>query len=168
MPRPPGATGTGRGGRCERRRPGTSAWAGSRIWPSPGRVVRVAAELPRRRLPPAGGSREGRKGGGGGESATGRDGAAERDRDRGGGSRLRPAGGVRAPLPPSRRLSPGSEQRRRPAEPGRAGLPGKGDTLQLLRLQMQTHPIDSSEVTSAYNRAKFGCGVDGIKAHVSE
>lgn len=53
-------------------------------------------------------------------------------------------------------------------EPGYAELQGKGDTLQLLRLQMQTHPIDSSEVTSAYNRAKFGCGVDGIKAHVSE
>lgn len=54
------------------------------------------------------------------------------------------------------------------AEAGRAELPGKGDTLQLLRLQMQTHLIDSSEVTSAYNRAKFGCGVDGVKAHVSE
>lgn len=73
-----------------------------------------------------------------------------REPGRGGGPEPNPAG----PPPPVR------------AAGGNLFL--RGDPLQLLRLQMHAQPAEPSEAPSAYSRAKFGCGVDGIKAHGSE
>lgn len=163
MPQPPGVTGTGWGPLREAAAGGWSLGGQQDLaLPGAGGPCHGGAAPPRL-LALAGGSLEG------GGAAAGWDGTGRWGRGRGGGTGLQPARRVWAPLRRSRRLpGAGVAAEAGGAGPGRAGLPGRGDTLQLLRLQMQTHPIDSSEVTSAYNRAKFGCGVDGIKAHVSE
>lgn len=115
---------------------------------------------PLRRLPLAGGSWEG------GGAAAGWDGAV----GPGSGRRHWAAtcgpgvGSALAEPPPPRGGSSGGGRR------GWAAL-GFQEGVILFNFSVcrcKLIPLTPAKLTSAYNRAKFGCGVDGIKAHVSE